>query len=141
MKKIIVIACLVLLVLFFNSTPKTELILLDHMTTYAENKVSQVCLVKHPPTNSQTLYKLIQEFNATNPIDTLLSYTLFIKEHDYEFPLLPFAKNIDYSLETTPTSDLDNIDFLGYSQTSKDSKGILSSTTEVYTGDIYYYKN
>lgn len=141
MKKIIVISCLITSILFFNSNSNPELILLEHMTTYDDNKVSQVCLVKNPPANSQTLYQLIQEFNQKNKIDTALSYTLFIKEHDYEFPLLPFAKNIDYSLETTPTSDLDNIDFLGYSQTSKNSKGILSSTTEVYTGYLYYYKN
>lgn len=98
-------------------------------------------MVKNPPASSKKLKELIVEFNKINPTADGNFRRLFIKEHDYIFlPGLTLSENVDYSLKTTMRDDLDNIDFLGDSYSSVTMDGEPYKRTEVYVGEIYYYK-
>ncbi len=110
------------------------------MTEMHNGKINQICLVLNPPKNSEKLKKLITDFNRDHNSDNKLFKRLFIKEHDYEIPFLPFPHNIDYKSKTTTRDDIDNIDFLGDSYISVTINGDTIKQTKVYVGDIYYYK-
>ena len=98
-------------------------------------------MVKNPPASSGKLQKLIQEFNNNNPIANKNFNRLFIKGHDnIIFPALTLSKNYDYYSRNTSREDLDNIDFLGDSYSRVNKNGDTIKETEVYVGQIYYYK-
>ena len=86
------------------------------MTISHENSINQICLVKNPPPKSTDLKELIRRFNEDNTVQNKGYYRLFIKEHDYIIPIVPFFNNnVDYTLVTTNRYDLDNVDFLAES--------------------------
>jgi len=125
-------------VLFFKPFAKTEIFVLDQMTEYRDDIPNQICLVINPPGNSKKLHKLIEDFNNQNQAENGLFERLFIKEHDYELPILPWADNVDYRLETTSRNDLQNVDFLGESS-ARIYRGDTIRNTQVYVGKIWYY--
>ncbi|MFT5157489.1 MAG: hypothetical protein ACI83I_002050 [Bacteroidia bacterium] len=125
--------------LYFKPFSKSEIVILDHMTENSVGKLNQVCLVQNPPRNSESLYKMIVEFNRANATNNGLYKRLFIKEHDYELPIFPFPHNIDYKSKTATRNDLDNVDFLGDTYVSLDFNGDTMRRTNVYTGKMYYY--
>ena len=111
------------------------------MTEFSDGSINQICLVKNPPSQSKILYSMINDFNKENPTENGLFNRLFIKEHDYIFlSALTLSENIDYNSKTTNRDDLDNIDFLGDSYCKVSVYGEPIKRTEVYVGDIYYYK-
>jgi len=127
-------------VVYFMPFASSEIIVLEHLTEKTKNEINQICLVKNPPRSSENLSNLINDFNKENPTSNGLYNRLFIKEHDFDPPFLPFAWNIDYSAETTTRNDLDNIDFLGDSHILIAYYGDTIKRTKVYIGEIYYYQ-
>jgi len=126
---------------FFKEFSHTEIFVLEHMTEYKDGCLYQICMVKNPPASSGKLQKLIQEFNNNNPIANKNFNRLFIKGHDnIIFPALTLSKNYDYYSRNTSREDLDNIDFLGDSYSRVNKNGDTIKETEVYVGQIYYYK-
>lgn len=125
---------------YYKPFAKSEIIILNHLTEYHDEVINQICLVKNPPRNSKALFTLINDFNTESKTSNGLHDRLFIKEHDYAPPFLPFAWNIDYTQETTTRNDLDNIDFLGDSDITLMYNGDTIKRMEVYVGEIYYYE-
>jgi len=128
------------MIVYFKPFSNSEIILLEHMTEKHNGELNQICLIINPPKSSDRLKEMIIKFNQGNLTDNNLHKRLFIKEHDYELPIFPFPHNPDYKLETTTRDDLDNIDFLGVSYVSVSNYGDTIRRTQVYVGEIYYYK-
>ena len=129
--------------LLFSNNPfsNPEIIVLEHMTELNNGRVEQICLVKSPPSTSKELYQLIDDFNERNPTKNGDFSRLFIKEHDYIFfPALTLRENINYTSENFARNDLDNIDFLAKSYSLISNNGERIESTEVYVGEIWYYK-
>lgn len=142
-RNIIILALLiigVLMTVYYKPFSNSEIIILEHLTEKNDGKLNQICLVLNPPRSSDKLKKLIIQFNQDNSTDNGLYKRLFIKEHDYEWPIFPFPHNPDYESEETARDDLDNIDFLGDSYVSVSFHGDTIRRTEVYVGEIHYYK-
>lgn len=130
-------------VLLYANNPfsKPEIIVMEHLTELNDGRVNQICLVKNPPSTSKDLYRLIEEFNESNPTKNGDFRRLFIKEHDYIFfPALTLREKIEYTSKNLTRRDLDNIDFLASSYSFNSYNGERIEKTEVYVGEIYYYK-
>ncbi|MCT4624170.1 MAG: hypothetical protein N4A46_11150 [Schleiferiaceae bacterium] len=135
MKKKIAILLLILGVfsfLYFKPFSNANIIILEHMTEYSDGKVNQICLVENPPNSSKKLEQLINEFNDEHPTKNGLHKRLFIKEHAYEFPFLPFSSNTDYRSTETTRDALDNIDFLGDSYVIYTNDGDTLRKVSIY---------
>jgi hypothetical protein len=144
-KRVLIISSVIIIgiltVLYFKPFSNAEIIILDHLTENHDGTIDQICFVKNQPSNSKRLHKLITEFNQNNQTDNGNYRRLFIKQHDYIFlPTLTLSENVDYTSNTVTRSDLDNIDFLGSSNSFLTKKGERINTLRVNVGEISYYK-
>lgn len=107
----------------------------------SDGVVNQICLVKNPPSLSSTLESEIAEFDNANPLKGKYFRRLFIKEHDNAwFPGLFLQENVDYESKNTTRNELDNIDFLAESDYELTKDGEVLKKTDLWTGDLWYYK-
>jgi hypothetical protein len=142
-KKIILAGIVLFLaILYFKPFSRTEIIILYHMTEMeSDGTVAQICLVKNPPYYSSTLTAEIEAFNKSHPVKGKYYRRLFIKEHDKVwFSGYFLQENVDYESKNMTRNDLDNIDFLADSYFTLTMTGGTSIETEVYTGELWYYK-
>lgn len=142
-KKIILAGIVLFLaILYFKPFSRTEIIILSHMTEMeSDGTVSQICLVKNPPYYSSTLTAEIEAFNKSHPVKGKYYDRLFIKEHDKVwFPGYFLQENVDYESKSIIRNDLDNIDFLADSYFTLTMTGGALKKTNLYTGELWYYK-